>query len=244
MSFLTLLAEIFVTIAATFAVISGFGFVLFSAPLLSFIYEPVHTVLISISLSTLLLGLLLTRRDIWKHMNKKITLNLLIFSIFGLPIGIFILPYIEKNLFRMAIGLITIVYVLVRSFILSNLRITPKIGVPVAGFLGGILSTSTGLSAIPVVMVLSALDMRAYERRSTLAGFVFVTGFLSLLTFHFNGLISDFEILAVFILIPALLIGLAIGLVLISHLNEKQLTIVVLAYLTIIGIIVIIPINW
>ncbi len=241
MIFQELIASIIVIVAAILAVLSGFGFVLFSAPLLSYIYDPVQTVSLSIALSTLLLGLLLLITDIRKAMDVNLVFRLVAWSLIGIPIGIFLLPLIDKSTFRLILGFLTIAYVIYRS-LGRNLKLpNSNLCVPIAGILGGVFSTSTGFSALPVVLVLGCFDLNPYEERSTLAGYVFGTGVFSLVAYQLVGITKIHELEAFLFLIPSLLIGLIIGIVFVHRISAEGLNKAFLLYLGVIGLFAILP---
>jgi hypothetical protein len=237
-----MVTSLIVMIAAGLAVLSGFGFVLFSVPLLSYIYEPHQTVIFTITLSTLLLGALLIITDIRKKMNYRIILGLVEWSLIGIPIGILILPYIGKTTFQIALGIIIIVYVTFRLLGYSIRIRDQRIGIPIAGILGGALSMSTGLSALPVILLLSNFDLDPYENRATLAGYVFTTGALSLVAFNFTSEITISVQKEVLWFVPSLFIGMLMGILLVNRLTKDILQQAILIYLGIIGILVIIPV--
>lgn len=228
-----------VSLAASLAVLSGFGFVLFSAPLLSLVLSPVETVSLTVALSTVLLGTLNLTPSVRRSINGKLAISLVLWSILGIPVGVIILPYIDKSVFRLVLGMLTIGYVVYRVFRSSPVRVNPQVGVPIAGILGGILSTSTGFSAIPVVLLLSNFSSNAYEDRATLAGYVFATGALSLLAFALAQTLSMPEPGDLLLLMPALFLGIIVGSVLIRRLRESRLIQVVLVYLVAIGVLAI-----
>lgn len=236
-----LIVSLIVIVAAILAVLSGFGFVLFSAPLLSYIYEPVQTVSLTIALSTLLLGLLLLITDIRKSMDVKLVIKLVAWSLIGIPIGILLLPLIDKSTHRFVLGFFTIAYVFYRG-LGRNLKLpNSKLCVPIAGILGGILSTSTGFSAIPVILVLGCFDLNPYEDRATLAGYVFGTGVFSLVAYQLVGITTVPELETLLFLIPPMLIGLLIGIFFVHRISAKGLNRAFLLYLGVIGLFAILP---
>ncbi|MEX1019172.1 MAG: sulfite exporter TauE/SafE family protein [Litorilinea sp.] len=235
-------AALIVLAAALLTVITGFGFVVLSAPLLAYLYDPLHTVYLSVLLSTLLLGILLAGREIRRVMRWGLVLRLSLWGVLGLPLGLLVVPHLDKNQFRLALGVITLAYVAFRLWG-GHLRLGhPRLSVALAGILGGAFSTSSGMSALPVIFLAGDMQLDAFEHRATLAGYVFFTGITSLAAFHLAGTAQTLQLQEAAVLGPALLVGMLGGTALIRRLSERQLAVGVLIYLAVNGVIALLPV--
>jgi uncharacterized membrane protein YfcA len=241
MSFL--FASIIVAVAAALAALSGYGFVLLSAPLLSHIYAPASTVLLTVTLSTVLLCLLFITTDIRRAINMPIAVRFTLWSMVGLPIGILALPHASATQFRIALAAITVVFVVSRALGWRLRLPNPQLGIAIAGILGGVFGTSTGLSALPVLWVMESLDLDPHAHRATLAGYVLATGLLTLVAFLASGMLASARAGELLSLMPALVGGLVVGSVLVKKLSERQLSRASMFYLMAIAVIAALPIG-
>lgn len=235
--FTRLVASLIVAIASTLAVMSGFGFVLFSAPLLSLLYDPSFVVLITIAMSTLLLGVLFVTTDIRDIMDWRLALLLTLSSVVGMPFGVMLLPWMDRTVFRLVVGGITILFVLSRVLGRKLTLPSSQMSVVISGILGGVFSTSTGLSALPIVWFLGTQNQSPTVYRATIAAYVFMNGVLSLVILAVSGSLRALDPLQVLSFSPALLIGLAVGILLVKKLSDTQLERGSLVYLGIIGLL-------
>lgn len=241
MSLSDLITALIVLVAALLTVITGFGFVILSAPLLSFFYDPLQTVYLSLALGTLLLGVLIAFTSIRRAMRLGLVVRLCLWSLPGLPLGLLVVPYLDSGQFRTALGVITLAYVAFRLWG-GELRLgRPAWSVALAGILGGAFSTSSGMNALPVIFLAGDMELDAFEHRATLAGYVFVTGLTSLVAFHVAGTVPAIHWAQLALLLPALALGLIGGALLVKRLSQRQLTVGVLIYLAVNGAIAILP---
>ena len=229
-------------LASTLTVISGFGFVLFCAPLLSLIFDPRDVVVVSLALGTLLLGLVFLSSDIVKAVELRLVFGLVASSILGMPIGILVLPLIDQDrtLFRVALGVLALAFVISRVMRWHLHFPETRLGTALAGLLGGVFSTSTGFSALPVIWFVGGQSLSHAKHRATLAGYVLMNGVLSMVAFQIGGDLHAFDAATLLSLIPAMLIGLVVGIGLVRRLSEKQLRRTSLAYLAVVGILAIV----
>lgn len=216
---------------------SGFGFVLFSAPLLSLLYDPTFVVMITIAMSTLLLGVLFLTTDIRELMDWRLAVLLTLASVIGMPFGVMLLPWMDRTVFRLVVGGITILFVLSRVVGRKLTLPSSRAGIVVSGILGGVFSTSTGLSALPIVWFLGSQNLSPTVYRATIAAYVFLNGVLSLAILALSGALRALDPLQVLAFSPALLIGLAVGVVLVKRMSDTQLERGSLIYLGIIGLL-------
>jgi hypothetical protein len=232
-----LFAEIVVTIASSLAVMSGYGFVLFCSPLLSLIYDPVSVVFMSLMMGTVLLGGLLCLPENRQCANFRLAIWLTLLSILGMPVGLWLLPRLNESVFRIIVGTVTVIFVVSRLVGVKVLLPGARLRIALAGFLGGVFSTSSGLSALPLLWLLGGQDVSPLEYRSTIAAYVFMNGVISVFAMAFNGAIRLFDFKQLIMLCPALCIGLVLGTVLSRKLSPRQLERGSLYYLGVIGVL-------
>jgi uncharacterized membrane protein YfcA len=142
-----------------------------------------------------------------------VVFRLILASIVGMPIGVLLLQRVDNTIVLTVLGLIVSGYAL---YALLDLRMPPvahpgwTFGV---GFFSGLLSGAYNAGGPPVVMYAASRRWTPEEFKSNLHGFGLFTSFtviaLHMVEHHFTPLV-----LSQFLLVlPAVMIGLAMGLV-------------------------------
>jgi uncharacterized protein len=235
-----LIADGIIAIAATLAITTGFGFVVFCAPLLSFLYDPTIVVVNTLLMGTILIGILLERPEIRHAADSRLALELTIWSVIGLPIGLWLLLVIDRSWFRGIIGFICVLYS-VTSLSGWKIHLTQsKFIIMITGVLAGIFGSSVGLSSLPVIWLLGNNGYSTNRFKATIAIFVFLNGIVTLISYLLSGVLKFQSIQEVILFLPALLIGVLIGRYLERFLTEDRLRKGTLIYLGIIGFITIV----
>jgi uncharacterized membrane protein YfcA len=88
-----------------------------------------------------------------------------------------------------------------------------------AGFLSGVLASSTSLGGPPVVLFMHNQNWKKETIHPNLAAYFSFLGFWSLIALSISGLIEAHMILSAVSLVPALLIGTYIGLTVFRKIN-------------------------
>lgn len=139
-----------VFIASTIFATFGFGDALLALPFL--------TMIIGLQKSTPLLALsgftlaLLLFGSGWKYIQWKVALRLVIGSLCGVPIGVWLLKHMDKNLMQGIVGVVISLISLYNLFKPTFFKIETDKSAPIFGFIGGILGGAFNTSAPPVVM--------------------------------------------------------------------------------------------
>lgn|GEM_PF-3697841 len=145
---------------------------------------------------------------------------------------------IGETLFKGIVGFLTLLYCLIR-FLGWKLKLPASpLLIAITGFLGGIFSTGTGMSSIPIIWLLGSTDISPTRFRLTTATFVFLNGLLSLAGLILTGIFKLYYLTNLLFYLPALMIGLCIGLFNGKKLSDEQLEKVTLIYFGIIGLFV------
>lgn len=201
-----------VTLAAMAAGFSGFGLILFGAPFLEFVYRPRTVVAVMLLLSLLTTGGVALVPGWGKLVNGRSAAGLAASSIIGLPIGVAILLFANPQILRLIMGVIVCVYaVLGLRGRFSGAQLPELPARLVAGFLAGMLSTSTGLSGPPLVAYLSLEERERSSFRATLGATLFVLTVCSLVIMWTQGLLEANVIWLAVELAPGVALGFVIG---------------------------------
>ena len=206
-------------LAGTVTGLTGFGLALISTPILLFVYEPktvvVLTAIFSIFISSAVVW------DSWHEARKRLVLALLIPAIVGVVAGAEVLRVIDPDYVRLGVGVIVIfsALLLVRDVRLPGAD--TRWGTLVAGSASGALSTSTGLAGPPVVLLLASRGLPKHEFRGTSALYFLPMSIVGLAVLALRGLVEPGEISLGLLLIPAAIVGKALGTVLLKRVSEK-----------------------
>lgn len=208
---------IIILIASVLQTSTGFGFSIVATPFLLLIFEVTEAIQINLILSLLISSALIVkiRSDIDFDILKRLILG----SIVGIPIGIIILLAIDTESLKLIISLIILVltFMLIRSFQVKQTAGRDL----VFGGLSGSLTTSIGMPGPPLLLYFSGANLKKEKLRGTTLAFylfIYAVSLLSQLIF-----IGTERIVWVSsgLAIPIVLLGLYLGQLLFSRINQK-----------------------
>ncbi|MFN0093905.1 MAG: sulfite exporter TauE/SafE family protein [Dehalococcoidia bacterium] len=159
---------LFTALAAWCQAVTGFGFSLLVVPPLSIAIGPRQAVVVANLLSTFL-GMLTAGR-LHHTVDWQLGGRLLAGAVVGMPVGVAVLLTVEPGLLKLVIA----ATVLASTVILWRgwrIRRSSQAGDLAAGFLSGVLNTSTSMSGPPVVVYLQGRGVEAARFRATLAAY-------------------------------------------------------------------------
>jgi uncharacterized protein len=105
------------------------------------------------------------------------------------------------------------------------------------GALSGFLSTSTSLNGPPVAFYLLARGLTKDQFRGNIAVFVFLATLSSIALLALGGAISAFMVALTLRLLPVLAVGVVVGFTLANRLSNRGFEIMVLGFLTVVGLL-------
>jgi uncharacterized protein len=199
--------------------LTGFGLALISTPILLFVYEPRTVIVLTAIFSVFISGAVVW--DSWQVARKRLVIALLIPAIIGVVVGAEVLSVIDPDYVRLGVGVIVILsaLLLVRDVRLPGAD--TRWGVLVAGSASGALSTSTGLAGPPIVLLLASRGLPKHEFRGTSAMYFVPMSVVGLAVLALRGLVESGEILLGLLLIPAAIVGKAVGTALLKRVSER-----------------------
>lgn len=214
-----LVALVAALLAGTVTGLTGFGLALVSTPLLLFVYEPRTVVVLTVFFSIFIN--IAVVRDSWREARRPLALALLVPSVVGVVLGAEVLRLVDPVYIRLAVG---VVVVFSASLLVREVRLPgagTRWGPVVAGSASGALSTSTGLAAPPIVLLLASRGLPKEAFRSTSALYFLAMSLVGLLVLAGRGLIEGGEIRLALVLVPAALVGKMVGTALLTRVSEK-----------------------
>jgi uncharacterized protein len=199
--------------------LTGFGLAMISTPILLFVYEPRTVIVLTVILSIFISAAVVW--DSWHEARWRLALALLVPAIFGIVVGTVVLGAIDPVYIRLGIGAIVVfsALLLVRDFKLPGAN--TRWGALVAGSASGALTTSTGLAAPPIVLLMASRGLPKHEFRGTSVLYFLPMSIAGLVVLAIRGLVEAPEVPLGLALVPAAIVGKAIGTRLLEHVPEK-----------------------
>lgn len=206
---------------------SGYGFSIVATPFLLFIFQPIDAIQINLLLS-LCLSLAFVRK-IWHDTDFQLVKQLLISSVVGLPVGVFIIVYLDVTLLKLSIGILLL---LLTVLLVCQWRVKQTATKTyISGSLSGLFTTAFGMPGPPLLVYFASTKMSKETLRATTLIFYLWIYFISfILQWTTVGVTKDVWIYS-FQAIPFLIIGLFIGQYLFSKMNTvifKWMTYIIL----------------
>jgi uncharacterized protein len=207
--------------------ITGFGFALIAVPLLSLFIPEIRNITPIIVIYSFLTNIIIVYKS-RHYIDFRKIIPLVIFGIIATPIGTFMLIYVKVKTLKIVIGLIITItaFAMLRNF---KIKIkNEKVSYGIVGLLSGLLNGSTGLSGPPVVLFLTNQHIDKDVFRSNLTFYGIVTNIFAIIIFIMEGIINTSVLHFTILYLPALLIGVFLGIRLSNKINEiifRKLTI-------------------
>lgn len=218
--------------------VAGFGFALVSAPILLLLWSPKSVVAIN-----LLLGIPSALIQ-WRYASREVDLRKILplaaGSLFGIPLGVYIIKEIAPSALKVLIGGVTVFLAIPLILGLGVAFRRERLASSAFGFLGGILASSTSLGGPPVVLFVHNQNWRKEVIYSGLAVYFLFVCVCSIGAFLISGLIDVEVVVGAVSLLPALLVGLGLGIVVFSRVDAelfRRLSIAIVIAAGVLGIL-------
>lgn len=197
---------------------TGFGLALISTPILLFVYEPKTviflTAVFSVAINTAVVW------DSWREAHRTLALALLAPACVGIVVGAEVLRVVDPTYIRLAVGAVVVISALL---LLRDVRLPgadTRWGTVVAGSASGALSTSTGLAGPPIVLLLASRGLPKHQFRGTSAFYFLLMSALTLIVLPARGLVAPGDLPLAAALVPAAMVGKAIGTAFLKRISE------------------------
>jgi uncharacterized membrane protein YfcA len=189
LSWTGLLAVGGVTAAASAAhAVLGFAFGMLATPVLVLLLPPKQVVVLTVLLMLVLNAFIVA--PAWRAVRWDELRRLLGPVLLGLPVGAWVLAVMRPAALEALVG--AVVILLAIAALCGRGRLAPPVaGLPVvAGFVGGVLTTSINFNAPPVVLYLSTRGLDAPAFRATTAAYLMVAHAAAVVVFAAAGLLG------------------------------------------------------
>jgi uncharacterized protein len=222
-----LLVALVVSAGAVAQAVSGFGFALLTVPLLAVLLGPKTAVVTDNVVGIALVSLMVLRN---RHGIERRTVFLVsVAAILAMPLGLLILTEVDARVLTIIIGVtvLALTAALVKGLTLPDRDLTDVL----AGFISGVLATSTGTNGPPLVIAFHGKNLEPTVFRATLAASFFVQSLATLVSFTAAGKITTEVLKAALAGYPGIVLGVLAGERLARRIDRRQFRLVVLAML-------------
>ncbi|MBV9260737.1 MAG: sulfite exporter TauE/SafE family protein, partial [Pseudolabrys sp.] len=183
--------------------------------------------------------------SIWamrKSLNRRHVMPVIIGSIPGVPVGVWLLSYADPSHLRLGVGLLLIAYGL-NGLLRPRLRVVPA-NTPfeiVLGFFNGILGGMTGLSGVFVTIWASMRGWSKDTQRSVYQPVLVASAVLTGTSLAIGGAITPPVVTLFLYGLPVMGAGMLVGMKLYGHLDDAGFRKVILVLLLISGLVLFVP---
>jgi len=214
--------------------LTSFGLPIIAIPFLTRIIplqEVVPTIIVLAVLTNAII-LISARKEI--KFKKFVPLTLM--GILFLPIGAYLLKYMNSDYLKLGFGIIITVFSLLLIFKKTFPIKNEKIGYIVTGSLSGFLNGSLSSSGPPVVLFLSNQGVAKDTFRANMTLYFLILNIIAIALFLATGLLNRVVAERILYLAPALAIGVFTGIRISKKLGDETFRKVVLVLLLISGV--------
>lgn len=217
---------------------TSFGFSLFALPILA-VFLPLKVIVPMLVIYSIIMNSIILYK-IREHVKIKRILMLIVAAVIATPIGANMLISMDERILQLIVGVIVAISALSFYFGYKIKINNEKIAYIPVGFLSGLLNGSVSLSGPPVILFLTNQGVEKQVFRATLTAYFWILNIMTVGTFIYKGLVSTETLKFTLYLLPALVIGVLIGIKLGNKVKEetfKKLTTVLLVCMGILSII-------
>lgn len=200
-----------VTAGAFIQGFSGFGFALFSLPILSFLIG-IKTAVPLIALCGLTNNIFLVI-DLKQHIKPFELKRLITGAVIGIPLGAIFLSKADPDLLKTLLGILVIIFVLLSLFQLIKPRGVNKNYGYLFGLMSGLLGGAFNTNGPPILIYFYLQGWDKFKQKASITGFFIVTSLVIVITHSITGVIN-MSVLSYFVYS-------ALGVILGSYLGVK-----------------------
>lgn len=213
--------------------LSGFGSILLSLPLLA-IFLDIKIVIPLVALIALCITIILFIQ-LWEHLDWKKIYPLFLGALPGIPLGVFFLKKLDKDLIQWILGVILISYSLYSLFFRStNKRMREGWGY-LFGFFSGCLGGALSAAGPPVIAYMSIQTWSKDTIKVTLQGFFLVSGAIVVFFQALSGLTTIVVLRYFLVSLPLMFLGTYTGSIFYGKIREEHYKRVILILLAFLG---------
>ena len=212
-------AALIILVGSTVKSTTGFGFALTASPFLLLMWEPLLVVPILVPL-VLIVDLLIVVRGI-RHVDLKQVVPMAAAAALGIPLGNYVLLAVSERILTLAIAGIVLAsaLLLLVGYTLPIRR--ERMAGGVAGFLSGILMTSTAVSGPPVALFVINQRWERDTFRASLGMFFLVNEVMAMASLGISGVLTRETLQVSLVLVPMVLVGYRLAMLVLPRIRQE-----------------------
>ncbi|MFV1948523.1 MAG: sulfite exporter TauE/SafE family protein [Anaerolineales bacterium] len=211
----------------------GFGNALIAMPLLVLLLD-LKTATPLVALVGIVTALVMLLRE-WRQLEIREVLSLLLASLAGIPVGLYLLVSLPENIIKGILGLVLILF---GVFNLTGITLPkPKrkwLALPF-GFFSGILGGAYNANGPPIVIYALLKGWNKEKFRATLQGYFFVTGLVVAAGHGLSGLWSRQVLIFFLASTPVVILGVLAGEKITSRVSGDRFNQILYIFLILLG---------
>lgn len=185
---LIIAAAVAVFVSGTVYGVTGFGFVIVAAPILTIFLEPSLVVPVLV-LQGVVLGVLLMSATYRWFTPKRVWL-LMLSGVAGTPLGTFLLVNLDPGAVKVLLGAVVGITAVAMLLGLQRAARNEQLASVPVGLASGVLIGSTGLAGAPVILFFANQGIEPQRFRANIVFYLQVVGLLAMPSFFVGGLLT------------------------------------------------------
>lgn len=198
-----------VSVAACAQMVSGFGFALMAVPMMGLAIDLKTAVVVSTICGTA--SNTYQAVSDGRHRDGRLVRLLTMSSFVGMPFGLFVLDRVAIDALRVGIGIFVLVALVAVVGADAGTAVGGRRLEILAGFISGILATSTSTNGPPLVLLLRSRGLSPEVFRATINTVFSIVAFSSIVAFAVGGKLTGEALVASLVAVPGLGLGMYIG---------------------------------
>lgn len=226
-------------LAAYVAGAAGFGDGVMAASVWLHVLSPLEVVPLILSIGILIHGISLIK--LWRQLDFSQLLPFLIPGIVGVPVGVWLLQYASPDIFKISIGTFLLGYSLLMLFLPKiTIQFGGKALNSVFGATGGVIGGFAGLTGIIPAIWCGLRGWPKEQQRGVFQPFLVVLDILAIIVLAWNGQVTAQTGVNLLWCLPAIIIGIVLGLKTYKHVNDQVFKRIVLILILFSGVMLVI----
>lgn len=189
----------------------GFGESLIAVPLLILLIPIEIAVPLSVLVSVTIAAVVIIQDRQQIHLNSAKWL--ILFAVLGIPIGLLLLIYGNKDLVKSGLGILLIAYGIYSMMSSRKFKLESdnKLWLFICGFLSGVFGGAYGVNGPPLVVYGNMRNWTAKHFRATLQAYFLPAGIIGMCGYWYKGLwstaVTHYFFISLPVVIPAVFMG-------------------------------------
>jgi uncharacterized membrane protein YfcA len=213
---------------------TGFGQNLAMVPILLWILDPKSAVTLGILLG--MISSLAMLPFCYKQVDWQKVAPMIIGSLIGIPAGIYVILLINAATLKILIGGLCIILAVPMAFGFTLPLRRENIISGLVGCLSGFLTPTTSIGGPPVALYMHNQKWNKEVIRANLNIIFVIAGLITISSLFITGVLNWSDLLKSFSFIPALAIGIGIGMLVFPHLSSRVFRIISMVIVVVAGI--------